>query len=308
MKKIRFLLALTAAAVMLATGTLGIAAIPAEASSSDTYATDKSEVNIPNDTYYQKQWALSLLEGSFPNDETHEITVAVLDSGIDTTHEDLAGKVAGSVNFTESRTEMDVQGHGTHIAGIIAANINNGIGIAGIAKEVKLLNVKVVEDKGMVWPSSVAKGIIWSVDNGAQVINMSFTLSTSTKELASAVKYAADHGVIMLAAAGNRISSRTYPAAFADVIAVGALNSDGTIWTGSTSSDKIDIYAPGAEIFSTVPCNQYDYKSGSSMATAYASGMAVNVLNGLDWREGGCPACGKIISALKSISDGLMNK
>jgi subtilisin family serine protease len=309
MKGKRFLVALIAATVLVFTGIIGIGVAPANAGSPNSYiAATSNEPGRPNDTYYQQQWALPFLEGSLTNIETREITVAILDSGIDTAHEDLVGKVTGSVNFTDSQTELDVQGHGTHIAGIIAANINNGIGIAGIAKDVKLLNVKVVEDKGTVWPSNVAKGIIWAVDHGAQVINMSFTISSDTKNLADAVKYAADHHVVMFAAAGNRINSRTYPAAYPEVIAVAALNSDGTIWSGSINSDKVDVYAPGAEIYSTTPGNKYEFKSGSSMATAYASGMAVNVLNGLGTGKDLRPDCNEIKLALKNISDKLLKK
>jgi thermitase len=309
MKQQRFILALTVATILASSAIMGMGVAPANASNSNTStAPAVSEPGIPNDTFYQQQWALLFLKGSLTNVETREITVAVLDSGIDTMHEDLVGKVAASVNFTGSQTEADVQGHGTHIAGIIAANINNGIGIAGVAGDVKLLSVKVVEDKGMVWPSNVARGIIWAVDHGAQVINMSFTISSDTKSLADAVKYAADHGVVMFAAAGNRINSRTFPAAYPEVIAVAALNADGTVWSGSNNSDKVDVYAPGSQIYSTTPGNKYEYKSGSSMATAYASGMAVNVLNGRSPGKDNCADCKGIKLALQDISGRLLKK
>jgi thermitase len=294
-------------AVLAATGITGFTALPANASTpGNEVAAAAQAVSIPNDIYYQRQWALPLLQASLTRVETGEVVVAVLDSGIDAAHEDLAGKVTGSVNFTASRTGSDVQGHGTHVAGILAANINNGIGIAGVAGNIKLLNVKVVEDNGMVWPSNVAKGIVWAVDNGARVINMSVTMPTDSDKVAGAVKYAADHNVIMLAAAGNRISSKTYPAAYPEVIAVAAINADGTVWAGSQTSDRIDVYAPGAEIYSTVPGNKYEYKSGSSMATAYASGTAAVILSSLGGEKGSPTAYTEVKAALKNISSRLL--
>jgi thermitase len=205
-----------------------------------------------------------------------KIIVAVLDSGIDINHKDLAGKVLGSVNFTESNTEYDVLGHGTSVAGIIAAN--NDTGITGAVHGIDLLNVKVVNDNGSVWPTDVARGIIWAVDNGAQIINMSFTAPTDSKVLKNAVEYAARNGVIMLAAAGNRINSKTYPAAYPNVIAVEAAASDGKAWSDNKTGGWVDIYAPGYNIYSAVPGNKYAYKSGSSFAAAGASRQAALIL------------------------------
>jgi len=205
-----------------------------------------------------------------------KVIVAVLDSGIDIDHKDLAGKVLGSVNFTESNTEFDELGHGTSVAGIIAAN--NDTGIADAVHGIGLLNVKVVNDNGSVWPSDVARGIIWAVDNGAQIINMSFTAPTDSTVLKNAVEYAAQNGVIMLAAAGNRINSKTYPAAYPNVIAVEAIASDGKSWSDNITGGWVDIYVPGYNIYSAVPGNKYAYKSGSSFAAAGASRQAALIL------------------------------
>lgn len=228
---------------------------------------------VSSDRLVDKQWALSLIP-SLPVEDQQEVIVAVLDTGIDIAHEDLEGKVIESVNFSKSDSDEDIQGHGTHIAGIIAANANNGIGIAGAAPNVKLLNVKIAEDNGIVWASSVAKGIIWATDNGASIINMSLTVPSNYQPLEDAVDYALGKGVVMVAAAGNRVKSLTYPAAYGDVIAVAATNPDGTVWSESNDGDFVDVYAPGVGILSTYPDNKYAFLSGSSMATAYVTSVA----------------------------------
>jgi thermitase len=231
--------------------------------------------NIPNDSYFNKQWALQKMQGCQTKSGGPEVLIAVLDTGIDTKHEDLAGKVVKSVSFTKSATASDALGHGTHIAGIIAATANNGIGIAGFAPNARLLNVKIADDNGMVWPSTIAEGIIWAVDNGARIINMSLAVPSSTPALEEAVAYASSKGVVLIAAAGNNIKSiPVYPAYYSNVIAVAATDSDGRLWAESNNGDWVDVYAPGVEIFSTNPGNSYSYLSGTSMATAYATAAA----------------------------------
>jgi subtilisin family serine protease len=305
MKGIRLLVALLATVTVAFTSMLGVNTTVAQAQSNApaTYATAAlPAADMPDDPYYPKQWALPLMRNLPTADGNQKIIVAVLDSGIDMAHEDLAGKIIGSVNFTGSKTEYDIQGHGTHIAGILAANINNHIGIAGAAPNAKLLNVKVVEDNGMVSPSNVAKGIVWAVDHGAKVINMSFVIPTDSNKLAAAVKYAAEHGVILVAASGNYVNSLTYPAAYPDVIAVAALNPDSTLWAGSNDNARVDAYAPGVDIYSTVPGNHYEYKSGSSMATAYVSALAALTLSGLSDAGGDGRISAEILYSLKTFS------
>ena len=306
------LVALLATAVVALAGMVGVNIIPARAESkaTETHAiTALPAANMPDDPYYAKQWALPLMRNLPMAAASQEIIVAVLDSGIDLAHEDLAGKITESVNFTSSKTEYDIQGHGTHIAGILAANINNHIGIAGAAPNAKLLNVKVVEDNGMVWPANVAKGIVWAVDHSARVINMSFAIPTGSDKLSDAVEYAAEHGVIMVAASGNHVNSPTYPAAYPGVIAVAALNPDSTLWAGSNGNTRVDAYAPGVDIYSTIPGNRYEYKSGSSMATAYVSALAAVTLGGLGEAEvANGRISGDIISSLKTFSVALAKK
>ena len=204
-----------------------------------------------------------------------EILVAVLDTGIDQNHEDLKGKVVAEVNFTDSPTPNDIYGHGTHIAGIIAANSNNGVGIVGMAPESQLMNVKVANDKGRCQASAVARGIIWAVNNGANVINISVELEEPSPELESAVNYAWSQGVVIVTAAGNEGSqSPVYPACYENCIAVAATRQDDTLAPLSNYGDWVDVAAPGFNIYSTLPDNGYGYKSGTSFASAYVSGLA----------------------------------
>lgn len=236
------------------------------------------EALILNDPYVEKQWALNRIQIQELWQTTTggpEILVAILDTGIDQNHEDLDGKVVIETNFTDSPTSGDIYGHGTHIAGIIAAHSNNGVGIVGVTPESKLMNVKVADDNGRCQASTVARGIIWAADNGASVINVSIELKEPSPELEDAVNYAWNQGVVIIAAAGNEGSqSPVYPACYENCIAVAATRQDDTLAPLSNYGDWVDVAAPGFNIYSTLPDNSYGYKSGTSFASAYVSGLA----------------------------------
>jgi len=234
---------------------------------------------IPNDPYFDKQWALKKTRLLLVTAGDPEALIAILDTGIDQQHEDLAGKVVASVNFSDSPTASDLNGHGTHVAGIIAATTDNGIGGASVAPGCRLLNVKVADDNGRVWASSIAKGIVWAVDNEAKVINISLVVPNSSPALEQAIDYAWSKGIVLIAGAGNNIKSvPVYPAAYPEVIAVAAIDREGELWSKSNYGDWVDAYAPGVEIYSTLPGNNYGYQSGTSMATAYVSAVAASAL------------------------------
>jgi len=234
-----------------------------------------SEAYSTNDPYLSHQWALDRVPALLTNGDSSKVLIAVLDTGIDQNHEDLAGKVVTSVNFSKIQTMADGHGHGTHIAGIIAAATNNGLGIAGIAPNARLLNVKVADDNGIVWSSSVTQGIVWAVDHGANVINMGFFVPATSAALEQAIEYAWSNGTVLVAAAGNDIKSvPIYPAYYPEVIAVGATDVSGHLWSKSNYGEWVDTYAPGVDIYSTFPGNNYGYQSGTSVASAYVSGVA----------------------------------
>jgi thermitase len=241
---------------------------------------EQNVLMMPNDPFFSKQWALDQIHIPIPNlwNSTaggREVLIAILDTGIDRNHEDLKGKVIAEVNFTDSPSTNDLNGHGTHIAGIIAANVDNGIGVAGLAPTSKLLNVKVADDYGFCQATTVACGIIWAVDNGVNLINISLEIRNPSIDLEQAVNYAWDHGVLIIAAAGNQGNrSVIYPAYYQNSIAVAATRPDGTLAPLSNYGDWVDMAAPGFNIYSTLPGNKYGYETGTSFATAYVTGLA----------------------------------
>jgi thermitase len=235
-----------------------------------------------NDSYADMQWALNYINiaSLWQTDGGGGVIVAVLDTGVDSDHEDLSGQVVGAVNFSASEGTEDIHGHGTHIAGIIAANSDNGQGVAGIAPGSRLLNVKVADDNGYCQSSAVAEGIIWAVDNGALVINLSLELKEPTPELEAAVDYAWSRGAIVIAAAGNEgTQTPVYPALYENVIAVAATSQNDTLAPLSNYGQWVNIAAPGNEIYSTLPGDKYGFKTGTSFATAHVSGLAAILFN-----------------------------
>jgi len=259
----------------------------------------------PNDTYFGNQWGLNntgqkvlgvvgVVDADIDAVEAWDVTkggvkVAILDTGIDNNHEDLAGQVILSKDFTGSASGTnDLYGHGTHVAGIVAAVTGNGMGVAGVCPNCKLLNIKVLNDSGYGAYSWVASGITWAADNGAKVINMSLGGSASSKTLEKAVNYAWGKSVVLVGAAGNSGNqSKTYPGAYTNVIAVAATdNKDKKASFSEYGSKWVDIAASGVNVFSTFPNHKYalkkalnyDYGSGTSMSTPMVSGVA-----GLVW-------------------------
>jgi thermitase len=207
-------------------------------------------------------------------DESSPVMVAVLDTGIDKSHEELSGRVFTEINLADSPSVSDIYGHGTPIAGIIAAD-DDGSGVVGLAPDSYLINVKVADDKGKCPVAALVEGIIWAVDNGASVINISIELKDSTPELQEAVDYAWDNGIVIVAAAGNGGDSQpVYPAAYENCIAVTAIREDGTLAPLANYGDWVDVAAPGFNIYTILPDDAYGYKHGTSFATAYVSGLA----------------------------------
>src|SRR5512132_713736 len=227
----------------------------------------------PNDPLMNRQWYLGRIHAfdAWPQlPQLESVRVAVLDSGVDSAHPDLQSQIADGRSFVSSSWESDTNGHGTFVAGEIAAATNNGTGIAAVGFPVELLIAKIVRADGTISPDAEARAIRWAVDRGAGVINMSFggvrdphdkSLDTYSPLEAAAVQYAASKGVLVVAAVGNADSAPTepwnyagYPAALPHVVGVSSLNRDGTVPNFSNRDIRyVDIAAPGEEIFSTLP-------------------------------------------------------
>ncbi|MFC1916131.1 S8 family serine peptidase [Chloroflexota bacterium] len=238
-------------------------------------------IGSPDDNYFNNQWGMNKVESPQAWDITKgssDINIAILDTGVDMDHPDLAGKITANINFSSSSTVDDLYGHGTHVAGIAAASTNNGIGVAGLGYDSTIMNVKVLGDTGSGYYSWVANGIIWAADNGAEVINLSLGGSSYSLTLENAVKYAWSKGAVVVAAAGNNGSSSPfYPAYYTNCIAVAATDTNDNLASWSNRGDWVDVAAPGTSIYSTLKNNSYGYKSGTSMASPHTAGLAALV-------------------------------
>jgi len=234
---------------------------------------------VPNDLLYSAyQWNLPAIEterGWALSRGSDDIVIAVLDTGVQLDHPDLQGRIAEGINLVGEGEPEDDVGHGTHVAGIIAATVNNGEGVAGLSWRGRIMPVKVLDSTGSGTTYSVAEGIIWATDHGADVINMSLGNYASAEFLHDAIRYAYDRGVVLVAASGNDNTDQPgYPAAYPEVFAVAATDANDGKAPYSNFGDYIDVAAPGDTIASTYPGNQYAALSGTSMASPHVAALA----------------------------------
>jgi len=233
----------------------------------------------PDDTYFSAQYGLTNIrapQGWKLETGAEYVTIAIVDSGVDFTHPDLAPKVLAGYDFVENDTiPQDAYGHGTNVAGIAAAVTNNTQGVAGVSWGAQILPVRVLDAYGGGSYSIVAAGIVYAVDNGAQIINLSLGGKNPGAVLESAVMYAVERGCLVVAASGNDASgSLRYPAAYGVTVSVGATNSLNQRWSDSNYGSGLDLMAPGDEIYSSTTGGGYGYRSGTSLAAPFVSGMA----------------------------------
>src|SRR4051794_7521659 len=256
-----------------------------------------------------QQWALRDddamgTESAWRQTTGADVTVAIVDSGADLDHPDLApnlwtnpGEVPGNrvddddngyvddvhgYDFVGGDGDpQDANGHGTHVAGIVGARGGNGIGGSGVAWHARLMIVRVLDADARGTTTAVAQGIHYAVDNGARIVNLSLAGPTATADLEEAVRYAQDHGALIVAAAGNSganlASTPTYPAAYpeADVLGVAATAPGGGLSSVSDYGPGADVAAPGEQILSTALDGGYEWRTGTSMAAPHVTGALV---------------------------------
>jgi thermitase len=232
----------------------------------------------PDDPKFRYQWGLKKPGFRDAWDRTRDLraNVAVVDTGAAVGHVDLRQKIAQAKDIVnDDGTVQDLSGHGTHVAGIIAAHTNNHKGVAGGCPDCKLLVAKVFDGKNTGTVTRFAEGIRWSADHGAEVINLSFTHPLPSTVEKNAIDYARDRGAVVVAAAGNEDTNDTmYPAAYLDsVIAVAATTRDDRRASFSNYGNWVDVAAPGVKVLSTIP-RGYASWSGTSMAAPHVSALA----------------------------------
>ncbi|MBU04691.1 MAG: alkaline serine protease, partial [Dehalococcoidales bacterium] len=245
----------------------------------------------PNDTDWANQYGKVRMQAPDAWDITTGstgVTIAIIDTGVDLDHPDLSSKIVSGYDFANNDSSADDDhGHGTHVAGIAAAVSNNSAGIAGVSWGARIMPIKVLNAAGGGTISNEALGIRWAVDQGADIINLSLGGQGTNSTEESAINYALNAGVMVVAAAGNcgdgwyflngcssQNPSNLFPASFDGVFAVGATDTNNNRASFSSYQSWVDIAAPGDDIYSTYAGGGYATEGGTSQAAPQAAGAA----------------------------------
>jgi subtilisin len=213
------------------------------------------------------------------------IKIGILDTGIDYLHEDLSRNYKGGYNFIDNNTDArDYNGHGTHVAGIIAA-LDNDVGIVGVAPDAYIYSVRILDFAATGTASDITAGLEWCLNNNMQIVNMSLGSHEDSISVTRAIDVLYDHGILLIAAAGNSGNgtgtgdSIDNPARYNSVVAVGATDINDNRASFSSTGPKLEISAPGKDIYSLLPGNKYASLSGTSMASPHVAGVAALVMS-----------------------------
>lgn len=243
----------------------------------------REEVLSIQDVQQKLGWEITAfnLPETWQKTQGEGIKIAVLDTGVDLDHEDLKENLLPGKNFINpKKPPQDDSGHGSHVTGIICA-CNNELGVVGVAPKSKVIPVKVLDAKGSGSLKVVADGIRWAADQGVDFITMSLGSPSPVPVVYEAIKYANKKGCVIFCAAGNAGKTRQifYPAAYSEVIGIGAIDENFNRANFSCTGPDLDFLAPGVKILSTVPKNWYAILSGTSMANPFAVGVASLLLS-----------------------------
>ncbi len=235
---------------------------------------------VPSDPRYSSQasylQAIHLPEAWDRVTGNDSMVLAVIDSGVQLSHPDLAGRLVPGYDFVNrDPTPEDDFGHGTMVAGIAAASTNNGVGVAGAIWSGKLMPIKVLDSRGAANDDNIAAGIRYAVDRGADVINLSLGGPGASTILQNAVDYATTNDVVVVGAAGNDGDTEPhYPAACEGVVAVGAVDNAGNLASFSSRGSWISMVAPGVSITTTTRASSYGQGSGTSFSSPLVAAVA----------------------------------
>ncbi len=237
---------------------------------------------VPDDPLYAQQWALSKIGAPAGWDVTRgsqDVVIAVLDSGVLTTHTDLAVKlVAGYNAYSKNTDTTDVFGHGTEVAGVAGAVTGNGIGVAGLAWNNMIMPVRITDAKGFGYSSTISTGLRWAVNHGAKVMNISFSQIVGDSAIEAAAKYVRSKGGLVVAAAGN-CGCLDHTADSPNILSVAATDSRDQSAGFTSTGSFVDLSAPGVSIYSTVASGGYAAVSGTSFSSPLTAALAALIFS-----------------------------
>jgi thermitase len=245
----------------------------------------------PNDPQYNitNQWDLTQINAPAAWDISQgdpSVIVAMIDTGLNINHQDIAGRVVPGYDFiNNTATIIDCYGHGTAVAGRIAATTNNGLGIASLGSNVKIMSIRDADCSGIFFTFRLAQALNFAASKpGVKVINISQGLSGPYADqpvVKDAIDYVTSKGILVVAAAGNDgcCNRIFYPAAYPNVIAVGATTSSGGAWSGSSTGPQLDVVAPGAGVYTTKMSGGYGSASGTSFASPQVAALAALIFS-----------------------------
>ncbi len=237
---------------------------------------------IPNDPYYFNTWHLPKIGAAEAWDDSQgsAVTVAILDSGVDSAHPDFAGRIVPGWNFYDNNSNTsDVYGHGTKVAGAAAAGTNNGTGVSGIAGQSKIMPIRVTSTTGSGYVSMLSQGTVWAADHGARVVNMSFGLIAGSSTIRNAAQYMKNKGGLVVVSAGNTGLNESYSPT-TTLIAVSATDSNDMKASWSSYGNFVSMSAPGVGIWTATRGGGYGAVSGTSFASPVTAGVVALMMSG----------------------------